>query len=327
MTGPILTAICTGLLLLWRLVLDYVPMYPLNDVTRKTVKSRKRDWTVHYIPLLLALLLSLSNSRLSTVLGLIILILYAAVQIITWWAPYIKGGTESQKAKWDSMYGKTHRFLPRISNHTVPDTSHVITGMLTLVVVGALAGQLWASPEAKEPSLPTAANQQEPAASGKPVPAPSIQTSFTQSAGQKPDQLLIQAIQGTKKNLDIAINAINHEEIVKEIIKARIAGADVRIITDRSESTNAAQAEKLKSLVASGIPVKVNSRSKGMMNLKLALFDDEAGATGSFNFTQNASTSNDEMLVILRDKTTVGQWKQQFDAMWNDTQNFKEFGK
>lgn len=322
MNGSMLAAVFTGLLLLWRLVLDYVPMYPLNDLTRKTARSRNRDWTVHYAPLFLAFLLCLSGNRLSVVLGFIIACLYATVQVVTWWLPYVKGGTQNQKARWDGMYGKTHRILPRISDHTVPDTSHVITGLLTLAVVISMAGFLWTGSSSAGPGENVPANASPDATQKPDTPAQAafIETAFTQ-AGEQPDQLLIQTIQNTKETLDIAINAINHEKIVQAIIQARINGVTVRVITDRNESAGAAQADKLKSLIAAGIPVKENAR-RGLMNLKLALFDDEAGATGSFNYTENASTNNDEMLVIIRDKETVSRWKQQFEAMWNDTENF-----
>jgi phosphatidylserine/phosphatidylglycerophosphate/cardiolipin synthase-like enzyme len=323
MNISILAAIFTGLLLLWRLVIDYVPMYPLNDLTRKTARSRNRDWTVHYVPLILAFLLSLSSNRLPAALGLLIVLLYGAVQTVTWWLPYVKGGTDVQKTRWDSLYGKTHRILPRISDHTVPDTSHVVTGLLTVLVLVFMAGHLWTGGSDSKAAAPVSgATSPAQPSPGKPTETPLVETAFTQ-AGQKPEQLLIRSIQSAKTSLDIAINAINNEEIVKAILQARIDGAEVRIITDRAESTGAAQAERLKSFLTAGIPVKENSR-KGLMNLKMAVMDDHTGVTGSFNYTDNAINSNDELLVIIRDKATITQWKQQFDAMWNDAENFKD---
>lgn len=322
MTLSTLAAVLTGLLLLWRLAVDYVPMFPLNDLSRKTAKSRNRDFTIHYIPLFLALLLSLSSNRLPAALALLIITLYATVQAVSWWLPYIQGGTDSHKARWEQTYGKTHRILPQMGNHPVPDTSQVITGLLTVAVIIGMLAHLWTgpAPDAKAETA-TVKTSAEPTA-GKPTPAPLVETAFTQ-AGQKPEQLLIRTIGEAKQSLDIAINAINHEDIVKAILQARINGASVRVITDRSESANASQAEQLKSILAAGIPVKENSR-KGLMDLKLALIDNETGATGSFNYTVNASTVNDEMLVIVRDKATVAQWKQQFESMWNDKENFRD---
>jgi phosphatidylserine/phosphatidylglycerophosphate/cardiolipin synthase-like enzyme len=310
----------TTALLLWRVAYDFVPMYPLNDLSRRTVKSRNRDWTVHYVPLGLALLLNLSPYWLAVSFGLIIALLYAAVQAVSCWLPYLQGGSDAQKSRWEQLYGRTHRFLPGIRDHAVPDTSHVITGVLTLLMLLGMIGNLLlgvggTDKEASPASAPAASD------SAKPVTA-LVETAFTQ-AGQKPEQLLIRTLQSARSSIDIAINAINHEEIVKAILDARIRGIQIRILTDRTESTNAAQADKLKSLLEGGIPIKENSR-KGLMDLKMSIIDEQAATTGSFNYTVNAATTNDEMLVVVRDTAAVKLWKQQFEAMWNDTENFRE---
>lgn len=315
-----LAVILTAALLVWRLAYDFVPMYPLNDLARRTVKSRNRDWTVHYVPLGLALLLNLSPNRLAVLFGLVIALLYTAVQVVSCWLPYFQGGSEGHKNRWEQLYGRTHRILPRIRDHAVPDTSHIITGLLTLLMVVGITGHLVTGAGGKEPKA-APVNAQGGAATAKPE-TPLVETAFTQ-AGQKPEQLLIKTMQSARTSIDIAINAMNHEEIVKAILEARIRGVQVRIITDRSESANGSQAEKLKSLLEGGIPIKENSR-KGLMDLKMTIVDDQAATTGSFNYTVNAATTNDEMLVVVRDPATVKQWKQQFETMWNDTENFRE---
>ncbi|MDF2937312.1 MAG: hypothetical protein K0Q90_2685 [Paenibacillaceae bacterium] len=321
MTASLLATILTGLLLVWRLALDYIPLGRLNDLPRKSAKSRRRDFTIHYIPLALMFLLSLSPYRAAAAAAIVLALAYATVQVINWWLPYFKGGSDSQKARWEGTYGRTHRILPRIKDHSVPDTSHMITGILTVVMFITLGSHLLAGPAAKETVAKAQVNKPG-TGTAAPTQAPLVETAFTQ-AGQKPDQLLISAIQGAKTSIDIAINAINHEGIVKAIVQARINGVEVRIITDRSESTNALQAEKLKTLLNAGIPVKENAR-KGMMNLKMAVFDNHTGATGSFNYTENASTANDELLVLIHNVETVTGWKKQFEAMWTDVENYKD---
>lgn len=312
--------VVTGVLLLWRLVMDYIPLFPLNDLSRKSVKSRSRDWTAHYVPLGLAMLLNMSPFPIAIGAGLVIACLYATLQAVTCWLPYWTGSTDNQKERYEQAYGRTHRFLPRIRDHLVPDTQHVVTGVLAVfMVAGTLGHLLSAGGRASSPAEEALAQSGSAAA----AEVQGIETAFTQ-AGQKPDELLIKSIAEAKTSLDIAINAINHDGIVSAIIEARIRGVYVRVITDRSEAGNAAQAEKLRSLTDSGIPVKENSR-KGLMDLKMSLIDDHTAVTGSFNYTVNASTVNDEMLVIVRDSGVVKQWKERFEAMWGDTQNFREW--
>lgn len=310
----------TGLLLVWRIAVDFIPMFPLNDLSRKSIKSRNRDWAVHYIPLGLILLLGLSPHKLPVAAGLIIALLYAAVQAVTCWIPYWQGGSEAQERRWEQMYGRTHRFLPPLRGSIVPDTVHVITGLLTVLMAAGILVNLMAGAAGAEQADP---------ASGTPVTGAAqetqpqaVETAFTQ-AGQKPEQLLIKVFQGAKSTLDIAINAINHDEIVSAILDARIRGVQVRVITDRTESSGAAQSDKLKLLLEAGIPVKVNTR-KGLMDLKMSIIDEELATTGSFNYTVNASTANDEMLVVLREPGTAKLWKKQFDAMWSDAAGFQD---
>jgi phosphatidylserine/phosphatidylglycerophosphate/cardiolipin synthase-like enzyme len=313
--------VVTGALLLWRLVMDYIPLFPLNDLSRKSVMSHSRDWTAHYVPLGLAMLLNMSPFPLAIGVGLVISCLYVVLQAVTCWLPYWTGSSDNQKERYEQAYGRTHRFLPRIRDHLVPDTQHVITGVLAVIMVVGTLGHLLAA-GGHEPS---AASKEALALSGSAsaAEAQKIETAFTQ-AGQKPEELLIKAIGEAKTSLDIAINAINHDGIVSAIIDARIRGVYVRVITDRSEAGNAAQAEKLRSLADSGIPVRENTR-KGLMDLKMSLIDDYTAVTGSFNYTVNASTVNDEMLVIVRDSNVVKEWKERFEAMWGDTQNFREW--
>jgi len=304
------------LVLGFRILVDAVPMYPLNDLTKKTGKSRVRDLTLHYLPLTAMGTALLSESGFVRILGLLLALLYLAGYVAVWLLPYAVGTTQEVKAKRERPYLRTHRVLPPVKDHLVPDTAHVIHGLLTvLMVVGATAFILsGGAAELDKPSTPAAA---KPAETAQP-----IVTAFTQ-AGEQPEKLLIETMLGAKSTLDIAIYAINHEEIVDAIIRAKINGVQVRVITDRSEAAAAAQTDKLKKLAEAGIPIKENTR-KGLMHLKMALIDDTTVATGSFNYTTNASTLNDEVLLVLKDSKTARRWKDQFETMWKDTQNFRD---
>ncbi|MGA9530651.1 MAG: hypothetical protein WBQ73_02060 [Candidatus Babeliales bacterium] len=50
----------------------------------------------------------------------------SAGAIIAWWVPYFFGGYSKEYKRGFDEYKLTHRFLPTISDHIVPNTAHVI---------------------------------------------------------------------------------------------------------------------------------------------------------------------------------------------------------
>ena len=55
----------------------------------------------------------------------------------------------------------------------------------------------------------------------------------------------------------------------------------------------------------------------GLMHNKFAVIDDKSLITGSFNWTQTAEERNEENLLIISDKNTIGQYQQRFEYLWN----------
>nr|WP_278246045.1 phospholipase D-like domain-containing protein [Clostridium pasteurianum] len=124
--------------------------------------------------------------------------------------------------------------------------------------------------------------------------------------------------------LDIAIYSLNKQSIVDSIINAKNRGVDVKIITDGTESKNKSESKELKELQSKGIPIKINEHS-GLMNLKLTIEDNTQVATGSYNYTEDSSKENDEVLVIINDVNTAQNFENEFNTMWNDNKNYTNY--
>jgi phosphatidylserine/phosphatidylglycerophosphate/cardiolipin synthase-like enzyme len=150
-----------------------------------------------------------------------------------------------------------------------------------------------------------------------------LQYAFTQ-AGQHPEKMLIDVINSAQKSLDIAIYSITQKDIVDAIEAAKKRNVSVRIITDHQEAATKSQAEKLKQLLSDGIPIKQNTH-KGLMHLKVTIVDKATVTTGSYNYSQAASTTNDEVLVVIRDSKIAQDWESQFERMWNDSKDFADW--
>ena len=111
--------------------------------------------------------------------------------------------------------------------------------------------------------------------------------------------------------VDTAVYAITNPDITNAIIAAHDRGANIRIVTDKT------QAKGKKSLVAkikaAGIPVLTNKKHKIEHN-KFAVFDGEYVVSGSYNWTTNASNYNSENCIFL---DQLGRrYSERFEYLW-----------
>ena len=53
------------------------------------------------------------------------------------------------------------------------------------------------------------------------------------------------------------------------------------------------------------------------MHNKFAVIDAKLVATGSFNYSQNADTKNEENLVFINDSVIASEFKNDFDLIWD----------
>lgn len=158
-------------------------------------------------------------------------------------------------------------------------------------------------------------------ASSSQVAEGNVQWAFTQG-GEHPEKLLIDVIQGAKETLDVAIYSLTYPDIVAAIRDAHRRGVAVRLLTDRIQASGKTQKEALKLLGSAGIPIKINSHS-GLMHLKMTVADRKVATTGSFNYSKAASTTNDEMLVVLRDETVAASFEEAFERAWEDQKGYE----
>lgn len=122
---------------------------------------------------------------------------------------------------------------------------------------------------------------------------------------------IIQAINNSKRNLDIAVYSITNEEIVKAIILANNRGVKVTILTDFVQSKG--KASKVNFLKNSGIKI-LTIKGKTMHN-KFSIFDNKVIQTGSYNYTNNANKRNYENCLFTKKKNIIFEFRKEFDLM------------
>ncbi|WP_079416000.1 phospholipase D-like domain-containing protein [Paenibacillus ferrarius] len=203
-------------------------------------------------------------------------------------------------------------------------------GLITLVSVIALTGCSFApkSLTAVKPSpTPTSSVSITPKPTETPAAKQQINDEYYfTKADQHPEKALIDVINASKTTLDIAIYTLVHPDIVAAIKEAKKRGVAVRIISDKIQSSGKTQEEAMKLLGSAGIPMMVNKHS-GLMHLKVTIADKQVVTTGSYNYSKASSTTNDEVLMVIRNEETAKSFSDQFEKMWNDTKSFEKFEK
>ncbi len=119
---------------------------------------------------------------------------------------------------------------------------------------------------------------------------------------QNADQELIAVIDGAKTHLYFAIYTFTHKGIAEALARAKTRGVDVRGVVDSGQFEEQFSSSVREILEKAGIPLVAEKHpsASGIMHLKM-LVTDSAYAHGSYNWTNSATTINDELLEIGTD--------------------------
>jgi hypothetical protein len=173
----------------------------------------------------------------------------------------------------------------------------ILRAALVLVLVGAAGAAGYALARAEtantEPNIPAQAVA-APAAN-------SVRVVYSLDQKQN-DKELIALIDDAKNRIYFAIYTFTLPSIADALVAAKKRGVDVRGVVDSEQSSNSYGAPITEKLLSAGIPlfVEKHSTGNGIMHIKL-LVTDSAYAFGSYNWTNSATTINDEILEIGTD--------------------------
>ena len=134
------------------------------------------------------------------------------------------------------------------------------------------------------------------------------------SPSKKCENALVERINATEKNIDVAVYSINNKSIVNALKQAHDRGIQIRILTDRLQA--AGQSSSVRELRDYGLDIRVHSKNKIEHN-KFAIFDGKKASTGSFNWTNPAADKNSENCVFFSDDDkVVNTYQDRFNYLW-----------
>ena len=125
---------------------------------------------------------------------------------------------------------------------------------------------------------------------------------------------LVKKIDSASSSIYIAIYSFTLDSISDAVIRAKKRGLDVKVIYDSDQSKNDASDDER--LSNEGIKIAYRNGS-GYMHNKFTILDMNVVATGSFNYSNNADTKNEENLVFIESTGLAEKFKQNFDYIWS----------
>lgn len=140
------------------------------------------------------------------------------------------------------------------------------------------------------------------------------------SPSKKCEKSIIKLINQAQNNIDIVVYAINNDNICNSLINAHSRGIKIRILTDKTQAS--LKSSKAIELFKQGFDIRVHSKFKIEHN-KFAVFDSKIVSSGSYNWTNSASSKNSENCIFfIKNKNIVQRYQKRFDYLWQ--QNSKQ---
>jgi phosphatidylserine/phosphatidylglycerophosphate/cardiolipin synthase-like enzyme len=84
------------------------------------------------------------------------------------------------------------------------------------------------------------------------------------------------------------------------------------VIFERDQVNQWSEYNRLKS---AGIPVMLDENAEYMHN-KFMVIDGKVVLTGSYNYSKQADTQNDENLIVIVDEAAAKAYEDEFNEMW-----------
>lgn len=120
----------------WLMLTEWVPMYPLNDITPGNLRHRLLAASINYpFPLLIAGGVALHQTW-SLIAATVLCVLVLIGHVQSWWVPYFGTATPEQRETYVRDYSRTLKIIPTEGHDVVIDVQHLVVGVLSLAMFG-----------------------------------------------------------------------------------------------------------------------------------------------------------------------------------------------
>ena len=126
-------------------------------------------------------------------------------------------------------------------------------------------------------------------------------------------EAIVRDIVRAKEHIDFMAFSFTSKEIAQAMAERVAAGVRVRGIFEGRQAGS--QYSKDEFLAAKGAEIKMD-RNKYNMHNKVIILDGSKVITGSYNFSKNANTRNDENALIIHDPEIAGRYTAEFESLF-----------
>ena len=125
------------------------------------------------------------------------------------------------------------------------------------------------------------------------------------------EERVIIAINNAEHSIDAAIYSFTSKNIASALINAQKRGIPPRIIIDSLQSKSKYAMDEF--LLQNNIETRIMPST---MHNKFVVIDNSLVITGSYNWTKNANSKNNENIVFIQDKETAELFSREFFDLW-----------
>ncbi|VFP80052.1 PLD-like domain-containing protein (plasmid) [Candidatus Erwinia haradaeae] len=141
------------------------------------------------------------------------------------------------------------------------------------------------------------------------------------SPGGTAQKIVLSAITGATKSIDIAAYSFTSKPIALALIEAKNRGVNIRLVADRK--SNSSKYTAVTYLINKNVSVRLNEKYAIMHN-KFMIIDGISVETGSFNYTQNAVSHNAENVICWHNRPDIAnKYSKEFNRLWLESISIK----
>lgn len=146
--------------------------------------------------------------------------------------------------------------------------------------------------------------------------SPDLQAGFTSADQHSALQLVLNAVNGTQRNIDIAAYSFTSKPVATALIAAQHRGVTVRVLADAKANSDRYTAVTF--LANQGVPVRLTNKYSAMHN-KFMVVDGDTVQTGSLNYSASAASRNAENVLLVKNAPTLAAtYQTEFNRLWNE---------
>jgi len=128
---------------------------------------------------------------------------------------------------------------------------------------------------------------------------------------------ILELVRSAQESIYFMTYAFTSNDIGNAVIEQAQAGITVAGIMDRSQ-VNAGQGSEYDPFMQSGLDVRLDGNSHGLMHHKVVIIDQKIVITGSYNLTASAETGNDENMLVLFSPEAAAKYLEEFQKVYGE---------